>query len=285
MPVSGRAGEYAFDPTGREIPLFLPSLPSTAEITGTTEPWQVPGPLSLAVARIMAASGIAAVYQVTGGTAEEVRPESGRFRLGSPTGEAVTVSYNYGFGGPIGAGTADLTGGTSLFVAGETLVAGGSGLDVVLGTAHAGDTVTIADSRTYSAVADVAVAPTGSPAPPPAPVSAGPAAPLTVRARPGYRPVIRLAEQAPPWVFTGGEGAQLVLDGLFVSGGDIVLRGSFDHVKIVGCTFDPGTLATGDPGTRAPEPGARAAGPATGRQRRAAPRGRRGPATAAGPVG
>jgi hypothetical protein len=270
VPVSGRAGEYAFDPTGREIPLFVPSLPDTGEITGTTLPWQVPGPLSPALARIMAGSGIPAVYQVTGGTPEDVRPESGRFRLGAPTGEAVTASYNYGFGGAVGAGPASLTSGAPLYVTGETLVPGGSDLGPALENAHAGDTVTITDSRTYTAVAPVAVVPPGSPAPPSAP--AGPAGPLTVRARPGCRPVIRLAEQAPPWVFTGGEGAQLTLDGLFASGGDIVLRGSFDHVKIVGCTFDPGTLATVGAGAGAP-------GPATGRGRRTAPRGRRGVAS------
>ena len=78
-----------------------------------------------------------------------------------------------------------------------------------------------------------------------APGSAGGAGPLTIRARPGQRPVVRLAEHAPPWVFTDGDGARLILDGLYVSGGDIVLRGSFDHVKITGCTLDPGTA---DPG-------------------------------------
>ena len=57
-----------------------------------------------------------------------------------------------------------------------------------------------------------------------------PAVPLTVRARPGERPLIRFPEhgrpgERPQWVFHGGEGARLVLDGLFVSGGDIVLPG------------------------------------------------------------
>ena len=73
--------------------------------------------------------------------------------------------------------------------------------------------------------------------------------PLTVRARPGQRPVVRLAQHAPPWVFTGGDGARLILDGLYVSGGDIVLRGPFDYVKIAGCTLDPGTAGPVDPGT------------------------------------
>lgn len=233
--VSGSADEYVFDPTGREIPLFLPPLADTADITGTTSSWQVPGPLSAAVDRIMTAAGVPAAYQVTGGTAH-VRPEVGRFRLSAPTGETVTVSYQYGFGGPIGAGTAVLGGQSPLHAQGEKPVAGGVGLDVVLAGAQPGDTVTIVDSQTYTAVADVSCA------------AAGDAMPLTIRARPGERPLIRLPEHGQPgeraqWVFRGGPGARLVLDGLFVSGGDIVLQGPFDHVKITGCTFDPGTLA------------------------------------------
>ena len=267
VPVSGRAGEYVFDPTGREVPLFLPPLQDTATVTGTTRPWQVPGPLSTALARIMHLAGVSPPYQVTGGTAELVQPESGRFRLGAPTGEPVTVSYHYGFGGPIGAGTAGLGGGTPLYVAGEAVVTGGSGLDTTLADARAGGTVTIVDSVTYAAVSEVAVAPAAPSAPASAPD--GTAAPLTIRARPGERPVIRLAEHAPPWVFTGGEGARLVLDGLFVSGGDIVLRGPFDHVKIVGCTLDPGTLAVRGTGSVSRDRAARA-------PRRTAPRGRRG---------
>jgi hypothetical protein len=124
VQVSGRAGEYVFDPTGREIPLFLPPLQDSAEITGTTSSWQVPGPLSPALARIMDAAGVLLPYEVTGGTVRWVQPESGRFRL---TGKPVTVSYCYGFGGPIGAGTAGLSGATPLYVAGEITVAGGAG--------------------------------------------------------------------------------------------------------------------------------------------------------------
>jgi hypothetical protein len=237
VPVRGRPGEYAFDPTGREVPLFLPPFSGTSEMTGTTRSWQVPGPLTAPVARIMTASGVPAPYQVTGGQLAAVRPEEGRFRLATPMAEAVTVSYRYGFGGPIGAGAGGLRGDAPLHTAGEFVASGGSGLDAALQSTRAGGTVTIADSRTYTAVWDVIV----PSAPAPGTVAPG----LTVRARPGERPVIRLPENAPPWVFTGGEGARLVLDGLFLSGGDVVLRGPFEHVKIVGCTLDPGTAAEG----------------------------------------
>jgi hypothetical protein len=290
VPVADQPGEYVFDPTGREIPLFLPSA-GTAVSTAATSAWQVPGPLTSAVDRIMASAGVHAAYQVTGGASAAVVPETGRFRLAAPSdqvlagqdlaGQDLTVSYYCGLGGPVGAGTGVLTAEMPLGVAGEKLVAGGAGLDAALAGAHQGDTVTIADSRTYTAVADVTDAPAapdaaGAAAAGATAASANPAVPLTVRARPGDRPLIRLPGhdrfgERPQWVFHGGEGARLVLDGLFVSGGDIVLQGPFEHVKIVGCTFDPGTF---DPGTL--DPGTLDAGTipgrdADGRRRRTSP--------------
>ena len=145
-----------------------------------------------------------------------------------------------------------------------------------------GNTVTIADSRTYAAVAEVTCAPADGDADSSAAgaTAVGPSSgrPLTVRARPGERPLIRFPEQhrpgeRPQWVFHGGQGARLVLDGLFVSGGDIVLRGPFEHVKIVGCTFDPGTLDDGPPSRRGARPPATA--PVSRRHPRAGPDGPR----------
>ena len=254
VPVSGHDGEYVFDPTGREIPLFLPPLQDTATITGTTNVWQVPGPLTSGLVRVMAGLGLPAGYEVSGGPAGYVEPEAGRFRLDAPADSTISVSYHCGFGGQIGAGTIDPASTAPLRAVSETTVTGGIGLDAAVQQAQAGQTITVTDSRTYSAVAEVSVAPG----------PAGGAGPLTIRARPGQRPVVRLAEHDPPWVFTGGDGARLTLDGLYVSGGDIVLRGSFDHVKIVGCTLDPGTA---DRGMGASVHGARRAAPAAGRER------------------
>ena len=270
VPVAGQPGEYVFDPTGREIPLFLPP-PDT---TQGRRAWEVPGPLTAAVDRIMASAGVRPAYQVTGAQRAAVMPEAGRFKLTAPPGQdpaedvpgqelpgrqlpgqGITVSYRYGFGGAVGAGTGVLVAGTPLLAEGEKLVAGGIGLGDALAGAHQGNMVTIADSRTYTDVADVTCIPAvrsaaypNGPNGPNGPTGlTGPTGPLTVRARPGERPLIRFPEydragERPQWVFHGGEGARLVLDGLFVSGGDIVLRGPFEHVKIVGCTFDPGTL-------------------------------------------
>src|SRR5262249_47339303 len=68
---------------------------------------------------------------------------------------------------------------------------------------------------------------------------------VTVLADNTSRPVIRLplpAGKVTKWVFRGSDDqSTLVLDGLFVSGGDIVLRGTFESVTLRCCTLDPGT--------------------------------------------
>ena len=116
----------------------------------------------------------------------------------------------------------------------DTTVTGGTGLDAALTAAGTTGTVTIGDSRTYGTLAGA-----GS--------GAEPVVSLLVRAGPSVRPVLRPATRAAPWVFTGGGEARLVLDGLTVSGCDIVLRGSFDTVRMTACTIDPGTAGPGSP--------------------------------------
>ena len=157
VPVAGRPDEYVFDPTGREIPLFLPPAAVTAE--AAARPWGVPGPLTAAVDRMMTEAGAPAAYQVTGATG---RARCGPRQAGSgwprPPPD-VTVSYQHGFGGPIGAGTAALAGGRRCTPrASRQPVTGGDGLGHGARQSAASDTVTIADSLTYTAVADVACA-------------------------------------------------------------------------------------------------------------------------------
>ena len=70
------------------------------------------------------------------------------------------------------------------------------------------------------------------------------------------RPLIRLPlapSGVTQWTFIGGDAAHpglLALDGLFVSGGDIVLQGNFDTVVLTCCTLDPGNAGS-TPGTYA----------------------------------
>jgi hypothetical protein len=267
VTVAGCAGQYVFDPTGREIPLFLPPPPPTlpddfSESWTPAREWQVPGPLTSSLETAITDpgtsppppprppypdTGVPARYGLGGGwQLTEIWPEIGRFAAapgpGSPP-EPLTVDYHYGFSSTIGAGPydRDLLGDPPAVVGTETKVTGGTGLDTALTGAGKKGTVTIGDSSapvpeslTYTKLATV-----GS--------SAAPIDSVLVRAGPSLRPVVRPAAGAAPWVFTGGGEAQLVLDGLTVSGCDIVLRGSFDTVRITACTVDPGTAAEGSP--------------------------------------
>ncbi len=268
VPVAGCAGQYAFDPTGREIPLFLPAPVPSGDFSATWAPareWQVPGPLTSSLETAIADQGkspppprppypgtvpvdtIPARYKLRGGwQLSAIWPELGRFSATPPPGsppQPLAVDYQYGFSSQIGAGPYDRTllGDAPVTVPPETTVKGGSGLYEALTGMKGTGTVTIGDpgalvpeSLTYTKLAAV-----GS--------TMEPILSVLVRAAPGTRPVLRPPAGAAAWVFTGGGQAQLVLDGLTVSGCDIVLRGSFDTVRITACTVDPGTAAEGSP--------------------------------------
>ncbi len=243
VQVTGCPGQYVFDPTGRQVPLFLPPQPP-GDFSASWAPareWQVPGPLTSSLeSAITGGTGGPPRYGLgTGWRLTSVWPEAGQFAAvadgGSPA-EPLTVSYQYGFSSMIGAGPYDrsLLGTPPARSGPETVVSGGQGLDAALTAAgRPADrlfaTVTIGDSLTYPAVSD------------PGPVSS-----LLVRAGPQMRPVIRPAA-AGPWILTAGDEEVLTLDGLTVSGCDIVLRGSFTSVRITACTVDPGTAADGTP--------------------------------------
>ena len=76
---------------------------------------------------------------------------------------------------------------------------------------------------------------------------------VVVQAAAMKRPVFRMPAPAPNvsvWTLTGNDGSSLRLDGLLVSGGDIILRGKFSSVTLNCCTLDPGN--TGDSALFAP---------------------------------
>jgi hypothetical protein len=80
----------------------------------------------------------------------------------------------------------------------------------------------ITDGRTLTAVADLPAVKD-----------------VTVRADDEERAVVRVDPGSAPWILTGDQG-RLRLEGLLVSGTDIVLRGVFDEVVLSCCTLDPG---------------------------------------------
>jgi hypothetical protein len=236
VAVANCPNQYVFDPTGREIPLFLPPPPPApgdfSESWTSAQEWQVPGPLASSLTHSPPG------YSLGGGAQlASIWPEIGRFATAGPPPEPLTVDYQYGFSSLLGAGPydRDLLGDPPPEI-GDTpaVVAGGTGLDTALTGIGTTGTITINDSLTYTSLADA-----GS--------TGAPIASLLVRAGPSMRPVLRPAAAPGRWVFTGGGGGQLVLDGLTVTGCDIVLRGSFDTVRFTACTIDPGTAAEGSP--------------------------------------
>jgi hypothetical protein len=296
-------GQFTFDPTGRDIPLF--GVSSRSYGTNWTSPseWQLPTPitgplLGLALTQ-PAAYPLYAVIDPTNGsvipnalgvyrqqgtnfvllpaselTADPatpptissagfyIDPRRGRIftRHPSPAG-ALRVSYHYGFPSTIGAGPYDRRAQGYVPASSPAPVTGGGSIFAakLVGLAPSG-TVTIGDFLTYTSTTDV-----GSPG---RPIGA-----VTIGAENTNRPLIRLPATPSPgvseWVFTSGDSAhpgQLVLDGLFISGGDLVLRGSFETVALRCCTLDPGGAATVEAESAASRPASVFAVAADGRE-------------------
>ncbi|MBZ5510975.1 MAG: hypothetical protein LAN70_07365 [Acidobacteriia bacterium] len=267
VAVKNCPGYFTFDPTGRQIPLFARSARAFGDAWVSPQEWQLPVPISTPLlhsalsdpgseplyAAIDPADGTTlqdnslgiftkpgVFYQLVSGsqvtTNPEVAPphvimifpECGEFQaLHPPLDGPPFVKYHYGFPSAIGAGPYDRSAArreaTPTPVPVQAVPAVGP-LDAALTATGATGTVRIDDSLTYTAVKDLSG------------ISA-----VTILARNGGRPVIRLAGGAK-WTFTGAAGGTLVLEGLFVTGCDIVLAGEFDSVTLTCCTLDPGSL-------------------------------------------
>lgn len=193
-------------------------------------------------------------------SAVDVWPEVGRFSIPSGTGSGagaadIEVSYHYGLFSQIGAGPYDRRQ-IGVAVPADPLpvtqVPGGTATALKDALAALGPTGSVVLTN---GLTNTAVAPVGS--------ATAPIAAVTVRAFGQGRAVIRLpAIQSTgqttsfarnrPWVFTGNKlttssgtpvepTATLRLEGLLLSGVDVVLRGGFDCVTLSCCTLDPGT--------------------------------------------
>jgi len=229
VPVAGtgaRSNCFVFDPTGRSVPLFA--------TTGS----DMPGPIPQAL--------LPDVYSTTDGSTIDMRsagvfhtgtdtlvklsdvsiwPEFGRFSMAA--NPDLRVWYHYGFSSRLGAGAYDRRpfGDAAPAPGSESVVRNGAAVGAIAATS----TTTFGDSLTYAAVPD-----------------AGSVTDVTIRAANGRRPLIRTAPDRAPWTFKGsGAGAKLRLEGIFVSGADIVLSGSFDEVTVRFSTLDPGQAGSG----------------------------------------
>lgn len=266
---------FTFDPTGRDIPLFARAS-RTSEAYGSN--WvspveaQLPTPISQPLLdanekllkTLLDANGklppddttvrlypdsLSVLSTPTPAVNDDIipsdhlklRPARGRFEyassppLGSPPA-GIWVEFHYGFSSEIGAGPYDRR------VGRKAPPTPGQPKKALSGVALTGanavpssGTLTLGDSLTYPGADDVSVQ-----------------GQLTLCAANKQRPLIRLPEGPPDssteWIISGEEGSCLVLDGLFISGGDVVLRGDFGCVTITCCTLDPGNApsATSD---------------------------------------
>ncbi len=255
VAVAGCPGWYTFDPTGRNVPLFAASRSASSfgDVWVSPTEGQLPTPISQALldSDIAAGAGGLGLYPVAPppqapmpqpalAVAPAVapdepfpaanlllRPASGRFKYAaSPPPDALVASYHYGFPSEIGAGPYDRRGQSVVVDTPGPVAALQNGGKLPSPWPH-DRTITIADSLTYASPADLHVH-----------------GERTLNAGPSQRPLIRLDPNEPWRIHGAGDNAALGLDGLFVSGGDIVLTGNFAAVTLTCCTLDPGGAGT-----------------------------------------
>jgi hypothetical protein len=250
------ASYFTFDPTGREVPLFAAVSRNDGSYGApwvSPEEWQLPAPvdgpllqrnLSELYARVTGPGtpDPASLGVFDGSTANvipagdlQIVPERGRFhffKVAAVIPPSVRVLHHYGSAARIGAGAYDrrLTAFALAPASGPPDVTGGGGaLATKLSALPATATLTIGDSLTYDAVTNVSGIDD-----------------VTLRTANEKRSLVRLPAGSE-WQFTGNAagngGARLHLEGIFVSGGDVVLAGDFLEVTITCSTFDPGSAA------------------------------------------
>jgi hypothetical protein len=251
---------YTFDPSGRQIQLFAPSSRTSTSFGDdwvSPNEWQVPVPVrevlwtaypdELYWAQRTDSEGNelpSAFWVGLGGggppaplTRDQVtiHPELGLFSFNAtpPKGQIVT-QYHFGFMSNIGAGGFQLSLLPTLSTPATTVsVSGGDagpGLDPPLAGIAGDTTIQIADSLTYGG--------------PTATLALG-GHTLAIAGADGQRPMIRWAGGGQTWTIHG-DNANLILQGVWLQGADLVLTGSFESVTLRYVTLDPGTA--GDKG-------------------------------------
>jgi hypothetical protein len=269
VAVHGCPGWFTFDPTGRDIPLFAKGgrnshyyasqwvSPLEAQLatpisqalwdaetcaslpSESSPPLQSP-PLACQPAQnssllLLYPVSLAVYSTATPQSAQDtvpisdllVRPARGRVHTPQSPQGRVWLSYCYGFAATLGAGPYDrrLVRAQPTQPAPASSITGGGAFNF-----PSSGTFTLADSLTYNNPNKVTM--TGD---------------LTIMAANETRPLLRFtpAQSWINWIITSSSSvpSNLTLDGLFVSGADIVLRGNFNSVTITCCTLDPGSAA------------------------------------------
>jgi hypothetical protein len=271
--VTGCPNLYSFDPTGRQVPLFAAAVrtqsPSYGENWVSPQEWQLPGPIATALLQAaltdpqvislygsQAPDGTVAANSMgvfTGSAAnynlidssQFLDPVTGRSTIypevgllyfaNAPAGPPPPpfVTYHYGFSSNIGAGPYDRRlPGVAQPVPPAPVQTVQGGDPVVVPMPAGTGTATILDSLTYSSVDNAAGIEN-----------------VMIQADAEKRPVFRLpvaASGVNVWTLTGNDtNSTLEIDGLLVSGGDILLAGKFASVTFSCCTLDPGDSGQG----------------------------------------
>jgi hypothetical protein len=244
---AGCPGQYTFDPTGRDIPLFSPSQRSTEDFADNwvaPNEWEIAAPIrpslwallpeALYPAAFSISVGEGAAAPILGRDGFDIDPVAGRFQFkDAPPASPVSVAYSFGFSSAIGAGfDPGLLPALTTPAASATIASGGS-VDAALQALSADATLVLQDSRTYAG--------------PLADPGANPSPPVNVAlvARPGARPVLRWSTPGA-WTLTGADG-DLVLQGLWLQGSDLVIAGTWNSVTLSQCVIDPGTADPRNP--------------------------------------
>ncbi len=240
-------GQFTFDSTGREIPLFAQDYRGKEQYGDawvTPDEWMLPGRISQELfereqPRLYPDSLVVVDVTTAGETIvppanARVTAERGRFRptVAPAPGVSRCVRFHHGFSSEIGAGPYDrrVLGQDALpqpVPIAPVVAAGGSQLQTGLAALGATGTLPIGDSLTYTAIGNLTNF-----------------ADILVQADQDERPVVRLNGGA--WIFQGASGANLAIEGILFSGADIVLRGNFSTVTLSCSTIDPGEEVRAD---------------------------------------
>jgi hypothetical protein len=249
-PFSRTAGGFTFDPSGRDVPLFMKrNRPEDWQEWYSAHEWELPAPMrcrlldyalkssdnidliprSVSVEeageKVIKEKIIAANLDnwEVGAISKRlaIDPEHGRFMFTGELPANVKVTYFYGFSAEIGAGTynrPDVEANTP-----DKEVSGGGNL--ISGNIENDGVTQINDSRTYTDIGSKAAV-----------------LDMILQAENGERPYIRLDDN---WILDTGSNINslLILDGLWIGGNNdykISLRGNYEKVLIRHCTIDPG---------------------------------------------
>jgi hypothetical protein len=247
-------GQYTFDPTGREIPLFAPSHRATEDFADNwvaPNEWELAAPVREELWRLLPPALYPDAFSIAVGEGSAppildrdqfgIEPEIGRFRFKyALPAAAVEVVYHFGFSSGIGAGAGPSNAGfppSPTTPAATVGLSFGAGLNAALQSIAGDTTISFQDSYTYPGPA---ADPGGNATPP---------VNLALVATSGARPVLRLQPQGA-WTITGtaNQAGDLVLQGLWLQGADLILAGGWNSATLQLCTLDPGSADPANPG-------------------------------------